>query len=47
MKGRTRLIPDKYQELAGSVLDPEESQRIRDVVMTGGTMPGKISFAGV
>lgn len=39
-------ILSKYQELADSVLDPEESQRIKDVVMTGGTLPGKIRFAG-
>lgn len=37
----------KYQELAGSVLDPEESGRLKGVVMTGGTLPGPIGFAGV
>lgn len=35
----------KYEELAGSVLDPEESGRLREVILSGGSLPGNIHFA--
>lgn len=35
----------KYQELAGSVLDAEEAERLKDVVLSSGSLPGEIHFA--
>nr|WP_306421923.1 hypothetical protein [Azospirillum sp. 412522] len=36
----------KYEELAGSVLDPEEAGRLKEVILCSGSLPGDIRFAG-
>lgn len=39
-------ILGKYRELAGSVLDPEEFTRLENVILSSGSLPGEIRFAG-